>query len=81
MVAVFPVEDATRYTDHEGNVLPDVFLLPEGSTPRDLAYKIHTELGETFIYAIDARTGIRLGEDYKLKNRDIIKIVSAARRR
>ena len=81
MIAVFPVEDASRYTDHEGNVLPDVFLLPEGSTPRDLAYKIHTELGETFIYAIDARTGIRLGEDYKLKNRDIIKIVSAARRR
>jgi len=81
MIAVFPVEDTSRYTDHEGNVLPDVFLLPEGSTPRDLAYKIHTELGKTFIYAVDARTGIRLGEDYKLKNRDIIKIVSTARRR
>jgi len=81
MVAVFPVEDTSKYTDHEGNVLPDVFLLPEGSTPRDLAYKIHTELGETFIYAVDARTGIRLGEDYKIKNRDVIKIVAAARRR
>lgn len=81
MVAVFPVEDASKYTDHEGNVLPDVLLLPEGSTPRDLAYKIHTELGETFIYAVDARTGIRLGEDYKIKNRDVIKIVAAARRR
>lgn len=81
MVAVFPVEDASKYTDHEGNVLPDVLLLPEGSTPRDLAYKIHTELGETFIYAVDARTGIRLGEDYKIKNRDVIKIIAAARRR
>ncbi|MEM1891950.1 MAG: TGS domain-containing protein, partial [Nitrososphaerota archaeon] len=48
-----------------------------GTTVKELAYKIHTELGETFIYAIDARTKQRLPEDYELKDRDIIKIVSA----
>ncbi len=75
MVAVFPVEDENRLIDHSGNVLPDVFLMPKGSTVLDLAYKIHSELGEKFMFAIDVRTRKRLGADYKLKHRDIIKIV------
>jgi len=41
---------------------------------------IHTDLGKTFLYAIDARRKVRLGEDYKLKWGDIISIVSASRR-
>ncbi|MCD6514588.1 MAG: redox-regulated ATPase YchF [Candidatus Odinarchaeota archaeon] len=80
-IAVFPVEDANRLTDHEGNVLPDVFLVPEGTTARDLAYKIHTTLGDTFLYAIDVRTKSRLGEEYKLKHRDVIKIVATGGRK
>lgn len=76
-IPVFPVEDPDKLTDHEGNVLPDVYLVPEGSTPRDLAYKIHTDLGRNYLYAVDARTGMRLGEDYKLKPRDVISIKAA----
>ncbi|MCD6420794.1 MAG: redox-regulated ATPase YchF [Thaumarchaeota archaeon] len=79
-IPVYPVEDPEKLTDHDGNVLPDVYILPEGSTPRDLAYAIHTDLGKTFLYAIDARRKIRLGEDYKLKWGDIISIVAAGRR-
>ncbi len=79
-IPVFPVEDPDKLTDHQGNVLPDVYLVPRGSTPRDLAYKIHTELGESFLYAIDAKTGMRLGDDYKLKPHDVISIVAARRR-
>jgi ribosome-binding ATPase YchF (GTP1/OBG family) len=41
---------------------------------------IHTELGESFIYAVDARTKRRLGEGYALKDKDVISIVSAKKR-
>lgn len=77
MIPVFPVEDANKLTDHQGRVLPDVFLVQEGTTARGLAYRIHTDLGEGFLHAINARTGQKVGEDYVLKERDIIKIVSA----
>jgi ribosome-binding ATPase YchF (GTP1/OBG family) len=76
-IPVFPVEDSNKFTDHQGRVLPDVFLVPEGTTARGLAYRIHTDLGEGFLYAINARSGQKIGEDHPLKSRDIIKIVSA----
>ncbi|MEM0444753.1 MAG: redox-regulated ATPase YchF [Nitrososphaerota archaeon] len=79
-VPVFPVEDPTRLSDRNGNVLPDVYLLKPGSGPRELAYKIHTELGEGYLYAIDARTKLKLAADYVLKPGDVISIVSAAKR-
>ncbi len=77
MIPVFPVEDAGKFTDHKGNVLPDVFLVQRGTTARGLACRIHTDLGQGFLYAVDARTGQKVGEDYVLKERDVIKIVSA----
>jgi hypothetical protein len=80
MIVVYPVEDPERLTDHNGRVLPEARLVLQGTTARELAYKIHTELGESFIYAVDARTKRRLGEDYVLKDGDVISIVSAKRR-
>jgi len=76
-ITVFPVEDQNKLTDHHGNVLPDAFLVPQGTTAKELAYMIHTELGENFIYAIDVRKKQKLGENYILQDRDIIKIVAA----
>ena len=81
MNVVYPVEDAKRYSDKKGNVLPDAFLLPQGSTPLDLAREIHSELAEGFLYAIDAVTGIRLPKDYQLHDRDVISIISTRKRR
>jgi len=80
MVAVYPVEDSEHLSDHKGRVLPDVYLVPYGTTARQLAYIIHTELGESFIHAIDVRGKKRIGEDYVLKNRDVVSIVSAKKR-
>lgn len=80
MVAVYPVEDSEHLSDHKGRVLPDVYLVPYGTTARQLAYIIHTELGESFIYGIDIRGKNRIGEDYVLKDRDVISIVSAKKR-
>jgi len=81
MIVVYPVEDIVKMSDHYGNVLPDALLVEKGTTARQLAYLIHTELGETFIHAIDARTKQRLGENYTLKMNDIIKIVAAKSRK
>ena len=80
MITVYPVEDLEHLSDHHGRVLPDAYLVPYGTTARELAYLIHTELGESFIYAIEARERKRVGEDYILKDRDVISIVSAKKR-
>lgn len=80
MKVVYPVYDPLRYTDTHGNVLPDAYLLDDGATVEDLAAEIHTELAKGLLYAIDARTGLRLPASYKLKDRDVISIVSATRK-
>jgi ribosome-binding ATPase YchF (GTP1/OBG family) len=80
MITVYPVENVEGLSDHDGRILPDVHLVPYGTTVREFAYKIHTELGEGFIHAVDVRTKRRLGEDYILQDRDVIKIFSAKRR-
>jgi ribosome-binding ATPase YchF (GTP1/OBG family) len=81
MNAVYPVEDADKLADRKGHVLPDVFLVPYNSTVADLAAQIHSELARTMIYAVDARAKIRLPADYRLKDRDVVKIVATGKRR
>ena len=76
-IVVFPVEDETKLSDKAGNVLPDAYVLRGGSTALYLARIVHTELAETFLFAIDARSGKRLGADHVLADRDIVKIVSS----
>ena len=73
---VYPVSDEQKFTDHHLNVLPDVHLMPDGTTPIDLAKSIHSTLAENYILAIDAKTGIRLPKDYHLRHKDVIKIVT-----
>jgi len=80
MITVYPVEDLEHLSDHNGKVLPDVYLVPNGTTAHQFAYIIHTELGESFIYAVDARDKRRIGEDAVLKDREVISIVSAKKR-
>ena len=80
MITVYPVEDLEHLSDHNGRVLPDTYLIPQGTTARQFAYIIHTELGESFIYAIDAQDKRRIGEDAVLKDREVISIVSAKKR-
>lgn len=80
MITVYPVEDANKLTDKKGNVLPDVYLVPRGMSVREFASLIHTELMENFLYAIDAKSKIRLGEDYVLKDDDVVSIIAVGRR-
>jgi ribosome-binding ATPase YchF (GTP1/OBG family) len=76
LIAVYPVEDENKFTDHFGRVLPDALLMPRGSTAREMAYKVHTDLGDKFIRAINAKTKRTVGGDYVLLDGDIIKIMS-----
>ncbi|MFO7925470.1 MAG: redox-regulated ATPase YchF [Halobacteriota archaeon] len=77
-ITVYPVENETRWTDGQGNVLPDAFLLPTGATPRDLAFAVHSDIGEGYLHAVDGRENRRIGEDHELEEGDVIKIVSTA---
>ncbi len=79
MIVVYPVEDENHYCNKQGDVLPDAFLMKKGSTPHDLAFQVHTEIGKGFLYAVDAKTKMRIKETHELKNGDVIKIVSAAK--
>ena len=76
LITVYPVEDENKYTDHFGRVLPDAFLVPRGSTARDLAYRVHTDLGDKFIRAVNAKTKRTVGADYVLQDGDVIRIVA-----
>jgi len=77
MIVVYPVEDPNKYTDSSGAILPDALLVRRGTTAREFAYMIHTDLGEGFIYAVNAKNKNRVGADYILNHNDVIKIVSA----
>jgi len=78
LIVVYPVEDEHHLTDKEKRVLPDAFLVPRGSTAKDLAYKVHSDIGDHFIRAIDARTNRVVGADHELKDGDVISIVADA---
>ncbi len=74
-IAVYP-GGVNKLTDQHGNTLPDCFLLPEGSTALDFAFKLHTDFGKNFIRAIDVKTKRTVGKDHLLKHRDVIEIVA-----
>jgi len=76
MIVVYPVEDEHKLSDQKGNVLPDALLIPQGSKPKDMAFLIHTDIGEGFMHAIDARSCRRVSSDHELQDGDIISIIT-----
>ncbi len=72
-IAIFPA-GVHKLADSKGNILPDCYLMPPGSTALDFAFALHTDIGKNFVKAIDARTGKAVGKDYKLKHRDALEI-------
>lgn len=72
---IFPAS-ATKLRDSKGNILPDCFLLPPGSTALDFAFFLHTDFGKNFIKAINAKTKMALGKDYKLQYGDALEILT-----
>ena len=74
-IAIFP-GGLNKLEDQYGNTLPDCFLMPEGSTAFDFAFKIHTDLGKNFIRAINVKTRMTVGKEYKLSHRDVVEIIT-----
>ena len=73
MIAVFPA--GAKMEDSKGNVLPDCYLMPEGSTALDFAFRLHTDIGKNFVKAISIRTKQAVGKEYKLKHLDGLEIM------
>lgn len=80
MNAVYPVTDPKTLADRKGRVLPDLFLLKDGATVADLAREVHTDLVKGLLYADDVRYGLRLPTDYRLRDRDVVSLVSASKK-
>ena len=80
MNAIYPVADPEKLTDKHGHVIPDVYLMPTGSTVEDLASSIHSDLVKGMVYAVDVRSGIHLPTNYVLRDRDVLSIVSTGQR-
>lgn len=74
-IAVFPAS-STKLEDSKGNVLPDCYLMPPGSTALDFAFKLHTDIGKNFVKAISIKTKQAVGKDYKLQHLDGIEILT-----
>ncbi len=79
-IVVYPVEDENKFCNRDGVVFPDAKILPEGATAKDLAETIHADIAKGFLHAIDCKTKQRIGAVQKLKNGDVIKIVSTLSR-
>lgn len=75
-VAIFP-GGVNKLEDQHGNRLPDCFLMPQNTTALDFAFRLHTDIGNHFIKAIDVKTKRPVGKEHVLKNRDVIEIVTS----
>lgn len=75
-IAVYPVA-TNKLTDKEGRVMPDCFLVPKDTTALEFAFKVHTDIGNNFIKAIDQKTKLAVGREHKLKNGDVIEIITS----
>jgi len=74
-IVVYPVADSNKLSDTKGNILPDGFLVESGTTLKEFAFSIHTEIGERFVCGIEARTKRKLSAEYELKDGDVFEII------
>ena len=75
-IVAYPVQDEGQWTDGDGRILPDALLVGRGTTAKGLAYAVHSDLGDGFIRAVDARTGRVIGAEHELGDNDVVKIVA-----
>ena len=80
MNSIYPVANEKNLSDKKGRVLPDLLLLKNGATIKDLAKEIHSDLTKGLLYGKDLRYNLRLPIDYQLRDRDVVSIISAAKK-
>ena len=72
-IAIFP-GGVNHLVDSQGRCMPDCFLLPSGTTALDFAYKIHQDIGDKFVKAINVKKKLPIGKDVALSHRDVVEI-------
>ncbi len=80
MNSIYPVADEKNLADKKGQILPDLILLKDGATISDLAKEIHSDLTKGLFYGKDLRYNLRLPTDYQLRDRDVVSLVSTAKK-
>ena len=75
-IAVYPVANS-KLQDKDGNILPDCFLVPKDTTALEFAFKVHTDIGNNFVKAINLKTKLPVGKDQPLENNDVIEIMTS----
>lgn len=73
-LCIFPA--GSKMADSKGNVLPDCYLMPPGSTALDFAFRLHSDIGKNFVKAVHVRNKLAVGKDYQLKHRDGLEIMT-----
>lgn len=73
-IVVYPVASISKLADTKGNVLPDAYLVKKGTTLRELASKVHSDMADKFIggLGIDKK---KVGADHELKDGDVVEIL------
>ncbi|MBI4019912.1 MAG: redox-regulated ATPase YchF [Candidatus Aenigmarchaeota archaeon] len=74
MIVVYPVASISRHSDKQGNVLPDAFLVAQGTRLKEFAEKVHSTMAEHFIGGLNAERK-KIGADYELKDGDVVEIL------
>ena len=80
MNSVYPVANEDTLSDKKGRILPDLILVKEGATIKDLANEIHTDLAKGLLYGKDLRYNLRLPTHYQLRDRDVVSLISATKK-
>jgi len=73
--AVFP-GGADAMGDDQGRVMRDCWLLPDDATTEDLAYHLHSDIGDGLLHAMDCRSGRQIGSSHQLDHRDVVELVT-----
>ena len=71
---VYPVASIGKFADTKGNVLPDAHLVRKGTTLKDMASKVHSDLADKFIGGLDIDKK-KVGAEHELRDGDVIEIL------
>ncbi|WP_323675683.1 redox-regulated ATPase YchF [Halorubellus sp. PRR65] len=75
--AVFP-GGADAMGDDQGRVMRDCWILPERATTEDLAYHLHSDIGDGLLHAMDCRSGRQISTSHELDHRDVVELVTTS---
>jgi len=73
-IVVYPVASINKLCDTKGNVLPDAHLVKKGTTLKEFAYKVHSDMADKFIGGLNLEKK-KVGAEYELHDGDVIEIL------